>query len=190
MVTNINLVSQESENKSMLTGKSTLFVSITLVILSIIAYGAVNYLGKNYASKAASQETEIQAEKAKLSSPNYKALADFQERNVLIGKIVDDHSTYEGYFTELSKYILPDLRVTQISISEDDSSLSLSGITQNYETLSRGIILLQKFPGVSSVEFKNAGASKSNDESQGGLSFSLSAKINKSSLKASSSNVN
>ncbi|MDI6777603.1 MAG: PilN domain-containing protein [Patescibacteria group bacterium] len=175
MTANINLVSPENENKPAMSGKAMLFLSIGLVVLTLAVYGAISFMGKNYSDKKASLESDIQVEKAKMSSPNYAALADFQDRIYLLGKIVDDHAYWDKYLKELSKYVLPEIRFSELSGGEKEDVFSIKGIASNFETLSRGIMLLQKFPGISSVEFKGASEKTDVNGSQSGIEFELTA---------------
>lgn len=185
MATNINLVSPEGEKKSLLTGKAALFFSILLVVLVLGVYGAISYLGKNYTAEKNQIETEVQAEKAKMEGPAYAALADFQERIDLLDKIIDDHAYWDEYLKNLSKYVLPEVRFTEFTGGEKEDSVSVKGIAPNFEVLSRGIILLQEYPGVDAIEFKSANE-KTGADSQAGIEFELAMTMNKSALKSNS----
>lgn len=182
MVTNINLVSPENENKMPLSGRATLLFSAALVVLILGIYGAISYLEKKYVSEKNRLETEIQAEKAKMNSPGFAALADFQERLDLLGKIIGDHAYWDEYLKRLSKYILPEIRLTDFSSGEKADTITLKGVAPNFEALSRGIILLQKSPEVESIEFKSAGE-KTETEGQTGIDFELAVKANKDAFK-------
>lgn len=183
MVTNINLVSPENANKSMLTGKATLFLSLGLVVLVLAAYAAINFAGQRYLSQKSVLENEIQAEKAKMSGSNYAALADFQGRIDLLGKIVDDHVYWDLYLKELGKYVLPEIRFQNVSGNEKGDGITIRGIASNFEALSRGMILLEKFPGISSVEFKGASEKSGGEGGSPGVEFNLTAVVNGKYLK-------
>jgi len=187
MVTNINLVTPESEKKPLLTGKASLALSVGLVILMLGVYGALSYLKWKYSSEKQDTETQIQDEKNKMSGPNYAAVSDFQERLDVLSKVVDDHSYWDAFLKSFSKYILPEVRLTSVSWDEKKNAMEVKGIAPNFEVLSREIILLQKFSGAGSVEFKNAGEKAAGENSQGGISFELDVKIEKNILNGKSS---
>lgn len=178
MVTNINLVSPDSGSKSIFSGKATLVLSISLVFLVLVAYGAIYIVTKNYSSKRAAFESEIQLENAKMMSPEYASMADFQEKATLLGKIVDDHAYWDNYLKELSKFVLPEIRFSKIMGNEKGNDLAIKGIATNFDSLSKGMILLQRFPGISSIEFKRAAEKSGSDGSQSGIEFDLTAAVN------------
>lgn len=177
MVTNINLVSPESEKKPILTGKASLTLAVIFLVIALAVYGAVSYLSGRYLAEKQDLEAQIQNEKSKLSGPNYTTVTDFQERVTLLGKILGNHYYWNDYLKSLSKYVLPEVRLSKFDGDNEKNSASIRGVAPNYDVLARELILLQKFPGVSSVEFQSA------SEDQSGVQFNLNVVLNKEALK-------
>jgi Tfp pilus assembly protein PilN len=183
MVTNINLVSPEVDNKSKLSGKSALVLSISLVVIVALAYGAVVYLKSSYDKQNKALGKSIEDEKKKLTGDSYSELFDFQERLVLLDKIVTDHSYWDLFLKDFSRYVIPEVTLTRLSYIEKGDALKLVGFATNYESLSRELILLRDYPGAKSVEFKNTSEESGNDASQGGVSLNVDIQLDKSVLK-------
>lgn len=181
MVTNINLVSSESEKKASLTGKTTLILSALLLLLTIGIFAAVSFLSNYYLREKEQVESQIQTESAKISGPEYAEMADFQERLNLVDKILGDHIYFDSCLKNFSKYILPEVRLTEFNWKGEGNEIAVSGITTNFDTLSRELILLKNSPIIQSVEFKNAMESLS-AEGQSEITFGLTAKMKKEAL--------
>lgn len=181
MVSNINLVSSEGEKKAGFSGKASLVTSVALLALVILGYTGLKILSSSYAKEKGAVETQIQSEKAKMSGPEYAELADFQERLVLLEQIIGDHSAYDSYLKNFSKYVMPGVRVSNLDWKNGGGELSISGIAANFDTLSRQLILFKNSPIIQSVEFKNA--AESLNEGSSGVKFTMTLKINKESLK-------
>src|SRR4030042_4448625 len=178
MTTSINLVSPENEDKRKFTGKTALFISVGLVIVILGAYGVISIFGRKYSSEQKNLEAQIQDEKTKISGPAYASVADFQERLNLLEKIIADHPYWSDYVKDFSRYLLPDVRLSSFSGSLGEGKISIKGVAPSYEALSRQIILLQKFPGAKSVEFKDSSAAD-----QGGIDFGLEITVNGEAFK-------
>lgn len=177
MVTNINLVSPESEKKTTLTGKTSLTLAVGLLATTLAVYGAMVYLSGRYSAEKQDLESQIQNGKSELGGPNYANVADFQGRIVLLGKVLENHYYWNDYLKSLSKYVLPEVRLSKFNADSEKKSVDISGIAPNYDVLARELILLQRFPGASSVEFRGA------SESEKGIQFNLSIALNKEALK-------
>ncbi|MFA5926318.1 MAG: PilN domain-containing protein [Parcubacteria group bacterium] len=183
MVTNINLVAPESENKSPLTGKSALTFSILLIVVVFLAYGAILYFGNSYSKQNSEVQRSITQEKAKMAGQTYSDLYDFQERLILLDKVTNDHAYWDRFFRDFSRYFIPEVRLTDFSFDEKEGILDVKGIAANFEMLSREVILLKSYPGSESVEFKNSSEKTSGENGQGGVEFDVTVKLNDSVLK-------
>lgn len=183
MVTNINLAAPEAENKTPFTGKSTLALSIALVLLTLLVFGAVSYLKSRYSAQVRQTESDITKEKSKMSGTTYSDLFDFQERLTLLDGVLGSHGYWDSFLKNFSQYIIPDVRLTSLSFDEKDKMLNLKGVTSNFEVLSRQIILLKSYPGADSMEFKNASESMDSGGGQSGVNFELNIKTNPSVFK-------
>lgn len=181
MVTNINLVSPESGKKVSLTGKTTLILSVLLLLLTIGIYVAVRFLSNYYLREKNQVENQIQEESAKISGLEYAELADFQERLNLAENILGDHAYFDSYLKNFSKYVLSDVRLTSLDWKDRGGEVAILGMAANFDALSRELILLKNSPMIQSVEFKNATESSST-EGQSGVKFDLTAKIKKEAL--------
>lgn len=178
MVTNINLVSPEGEEKRKFSGKLALFISVGLVVVILVAYGAISIFNRKFSSEQKNLDIQIQDEKTRISGTTYASIADFQERLNLLEKIIADHPYWNDYVKNFSRYLLPDVRLSSFSGSLGEGKISIKGVAPSYEVLSRQIILLQKFPGAKSVEFKN-----SSGATQGGIDFGLEITVNEEAFK-------
>jgi Tfp pilus assembly protein PilN len=183
MVTNINLAAPETEKKTMLTGKSTLTLSIFLVLLTLLVFGTVSYFKSRYSAQVARTESDIAQEKSKISGTTYSDLFDFQGRLTLLNGVLGNHSYWDNFLRNFSQYVIPDVRLTNLSFSEKDTTLNIKGIASNFEVLSREIILLKSYPGADSVEFKSATENTTSGGGQGGVGFELNIKTNPSVFK-------
>jgi Tfp pilus assembly protein PilN len=187
MVTNINLSSPENEKKPALTGKSTLVISVFLLAVAIVAYGALVFLKSKYTKDTAQTKIAIEQEKQLLSGSNYAEAADFQERLNLLDGIISERFSWSKFLSELSKYVLPEVKFTSFSPKED--SLPISGIAPNYEVVAREINLLKKLSGVESVELKDVSEAVAKEGEQAGILFSANIRLNKKEfMKNNSSN--
>jgi Tfp pilus assembly protein PilN len=181
MVTNINLAAPEGEKKTLLTGKTSLVLSVVLLLITVGAYVGVIFLSGYYLGKKNQIENQVQTEKARISGPEYAEVSDFQERLNLLDKVLEDHVYFDNYVKSFSKYILPETRLSSFEWKGDTSEITIAGTTTNFDTLSKELILLKNSPIVQSVEFKSATESKS-AEGQSGVTFGLTAKIKKEEL--------
>lgn len=181
MVTNINLAAPESKKKINLSGKTSLVLSVLLLVIAIGIYAAIRFFSNRYINQGKQIESQVQAEKANISGPEFTEMADFQERLNLIDKILGDHIYFDSYIKNFSKYILPEVRLTKFDWKDRENKIAISGTTTNFDTLSRELILLKNSPIVQSVEFGGA-TELSGAEGQSGVAFSLSAKIKKEAL--------
>ena len=186
MVSNINLVAPESEKKPLLTGKASLALSVSLIILALGVYGVASYLKCRYLSEKQNVEAQIQDEKSKMSGSNYAAVSDFQERMDILDKVIGDHTYWDAFLKDFSKYVLPEVRLTSLSWNENKNAMEVKGIAPNFDVLSREIILLQKFSGAGSVEFKSASEKAAGEDTQGGINFILSVKVDENTLSKGS----
>lgn len=183
MVTNINLVSPESVNKSSLTGRSSFLLSIILIVIVASAYGVILYFTRSYTDQNKDLEKSIETEKKKLSGDNYTALFDFQDRLVMLDKIIADHTYWDVFLREFSRYVIPEVTLTKLHYNEKEGILEATGIATNYESLSRELMLLRDYPGTVSVDFKNSKEETANSKSPGGISLDVEIKLDKSVLK-------
>ena len=183
MVTNINLAAPEVKSKTLLTGKSTLTLSIALVLLTLLVFGAVLYFKNSYGAQAGQTESDMKKEKSKMSGTTYSDLFDFQKRLILLDGVLGSHSYWDSFLRNFSQYVIPDVRLTSLSFDEKEKTLNLKGIASNFEVLSREIILLKSYPGADSVEFKNATEGTTSGGGQSGVNFELNIKTNQSVFK-------
>ncbi|MDD5489557.1 MAG: PilN domain-containing protein [Candidatus Moranbacteria bacterium] len=181
MVTNINLAAPERQNKINLSGKASLVLSVLLLVVVVGVYAVIVFISSRTLNQEKQIESQIQAESAKISGPEFAEMADFQDRLSLIDKILGDHIYFDGYVKNFSKYILPEVRLTSLGWKDDGSEISVSGTAPNFDALSRELILLKNSPIVQSVEFNSATEAKG-QEGQSGVTFSLMAKIKKEAL--------
>ncbi len=181
MVTNINLVAPESEKKTVLSGKTSLVLSVLILFSAIAAYAVVSVLSGSYLKQKNQVENLIKTENEKISGSKYADMADFQERLNLVGEILDDHLYLNSYVKNFSKYVLPEVHLLSFSSKSSGEEISLSGIAPNFDAVSREIILLKNSPIVQSVEF-NSATETSGTEGQSVVSFGLTVKIKKDSL--------
>lgn len=181
MTTNINLATPENETKKILSGKTSLILSLLLLFVAIGIYAGVSFLSSRYLSKNSQVESQINVENAKISGPEYAEITDFQERLDLIGKILGDHVYFENYIKNFSKYVLPETRLTLFDWKSGKNEINLSGVTANFDALSKELILLKNSPLIQSVEFKSASES-SGSEGQSGITFELAASAKKETL--------
>lgn len=183
MVTNINLVAPDSGNKSPFTGKSALLLSISLLVIVAVAYGVISYFKSSYVAQNKDLEKSVESEKKKLTGDSYLDLFDFQERLVLLDKIVADHSYWDDFLKDFSRYIIPEVTLTKLTYNEKNGVLSLVGNATNYENLSRELILLRDYPGAKSVDFKNSSEETATSNRQGGISLNVEITLDKSVLR-------
>jgi hypothetical protein len=183
MVTNINLVASETENKPPLSGKSALVLSILLVAIVALAYGAIFFLESSYAAQNKELQKSIEGEKKKLTGDNYSDLFDFQERLVLLDKIVADHSYWDSLLRDFSRYVIPEVNLTKLTHNEKEGILSIIGYATNYESLSRELILLRSYPGAKSINFNNSSEESATSNKQGGVYFKVEITLDKSVLR-------
>jgi hypothetical protein len=183
MVTNINLVAPETGNKPAISGKSALMLSILLVFIVSLAYGAFFYFKNSYAAQNKELQKSIEGEKKKLNGDNYFNLFDFQERLVMLDKIVADHSYWDSFLKDFSRYIIPEVTLTKITYNEKEGILTITGYATNYESLSRELILLRSYPGAKSIDFRNSSEESETSKSPGGVSLKVEMTLDKSVLR-------
>jgi Tfp pilus assembly protein PilN len=171
MVTNINLVAPESERKISLTGKTSLVLSVSLVVLIVLAYFGLSIASKQYAAKKNEITLQVQQEKARIQGSEYAEIADFQQRLDLLDKIITEHPYADSFLRNFSKYILPEVKLSSFDWKSDGAKVSIKGTAPNFDVLSRQMILLKSAPFVQSVEFKNATESSGSEGAQAGVSF-------------------
>jgi len=182
MVTNINLSSPESERKITLTGKSTLIVSVFLLVAAIVAYGILTFLKDKYTKEKEQISTEIEQKKEDLRVSSYVDLADFQDRINLLDGVITNRFSWSMFIKDFSMHVLPEVKLS--SFSPEGSKLPIKGLAPNYETVFREMNLLKKFSGAELVELKSISEVEiiEGDQSQSGISFNVDMTINKKYL--------
>ncbi len=183
MVTNINLAAPDAGRKPSLTGKSTLVVAISLLAIVAAIYGGILYLKDNYSNQNKEIKSEIEREKSKMAGTDYMDLFDFQERLTLLSGVIDDHSSFDIFLKDFSRYFIPEVYLVNLSFDNEKGTLELDGSASSLEALSREMMLLKSYPGTESLEFKSSTEKAASEESPGGVDFKLSLQINKSVLK-------
>lgn len=179
MVTNINLVSPEEKDKPKLSGGVSLALSISLLVITVGVYFALGQISNAYQREKSNLENQIQEEKAKISGPNFSDVTDFQGKLNLLEKIIAEHVYLEDFLKNLSKFVLPEVRFTELQWDYSGDNLSIKGIAPNFDSLSREIILLKSCPFIKSIEFKNAVQSVAMGTGQAGVQFEVKAGIKK-----------
>jgi len=176
MITNINLAAPESKKKTILSGRLSLILSGVILALAIGSYGAIIFLANYYSNQKRQVDNQIQIKNAKISGAEFVEQTDFQERLNLLDKILRDHFSFDGYLKNFSKYVLPEVHLTSLSWENSENKVTVLGIADNFDVLSRQLVLLKNSPIVQSLEFKNA-AQSSSAENQKGVTFGLSVKL-------------
>lgn len=177
MVTNINLVSPETEKKTRLTGKTSLVISLSLLALVVVIFFGLVIAKNSYTNEKNDLTKSIQQEKNKVAGPAYAEISDFQEKLMLLNGIIGDHVYVESYLRSFSHYILPEVHLTDFSWSGSDQTLKISGLAPNFDSLSKEVILLKTYAGIDSLELDSAGESQTSGQS--GVQFKISAKLNR-----------
>jgi Tfp pilus assembly protein PilN len=173
MVTNINLVGPETEKKPILTGKTTLVLSVLLVAVATVVCGFFYYLKTKYTAENQKTLLEIKQKNDSIVKSNYVDLADFQERIDLLDKIITDHPYWDSFLADLSQFVLPEAKLTYLSNKGGKGALEIKGTAPNFDVVSRELILLKQFPGADSVELKRVSEATSADVSQTGMIFEI-----------------
>jgi hypothetical protein len=177
MVTNINLSSPESEKKPSLTGKSTLIISVSLLVVAIVAYGTLVFLKDKYTKETEQIKSAIEQEKKELIGSDYADVSDFQERINLLDGIISNRFSWSRFIPEFSRYVLPEVKLS--SFSPIEGNLPISGTASSYDAVFREINLLKKLSGVESVELKDVSEAVAIEGMQAGISFNANLKLNK-----------
>lgn len=186
MSTNINLVSPEDEKKIHLSGKPILAVSGLILIVVFAVLGAVTFLKNKYLADGTEVSAQITQQQSLLNGGKYAEVADFQSRLSLIEKIIEDHTYWDSFLKEMSKYVIPDTKLTSFSGEVDSEKIvvvDIEGTATNLDTASRELILLKNFPDATSMEFKKVGSEEAQAEGQNGISFDASLKIEKQAFQ-------
>lgn len=182
MVTNINLVAPDAEIKTKASGKSTLILSIGLVVLAVILYMGLSAAAASYKNNQTGIEQQIQQTKTMLAGGDYAGVVDFQERLNILSQAMEDHTNFDAYLREISKYVLPSVRLTSLKWSENDRQITIAGTAPNFDALSQAMILLKKCPIFSSLEFKSASESALSATTQPGIDFQVEALVKPDTL--------
>lgn len=177
MVSNINLAGTEFEKKPSLSGKSSLVISVALLVLAVVIYAFLSIYNNSLSSRKNNLESQIQQEKMKTQGPAYVKLADFQERLMLIKKIIGGYSYPEPYLRNFSQFVSPEVHLTSFSWKNDGQTMTISGIAPNFDSLSKEVILLKTDPEIDSLEFKQANEAAGAANSIPGVQFGIDAKL-------------
>jgi Tfp pilus assembly protein PilN len=178
MVTNINFTTPEDKEKIGFSGKISLILSGLLLVLALGIYAVISLFSASYAKQEKETESQIQSENAKIAGAEFTESADFQQRLNLLDKVLEDHFSFDSQLKNFSKYILPEVRLTDFSWEEGENKIVFSGTAPNFDVLSRQLILLKNAPIVQSVEFKKTDQSASTEEQKGMLvSFGISVRL-------------
>lgn len=186
MVTNINLSSPEAAEKKSFTGKSTLILSVLLVLVVFAVFLALVFTKNRYVSQEKNVLAEISREQSKVNGTEFSEMLDFQSRLNLLDRAVADHPYWDNLLVKMGSYVIPEVRFEKFSAninSDGAASVEISGLAANLDALSRELILLKDFPGLDSLEFKNAGNSPQTEGQTGGIFFEANLKINKSAFQ-------
>ncbi len=167
MVTKINLSSGEVEKKKTFSGKTALILSGVLLILVGTVYGALVLAKNKYNSDGKQIMDELSAEKAKMGSPEYAGVVDFQERLSLLDQIIDDHIYWEIFLKKLSMYVVSGAYLKNVSGGGEGGEIKVSGAAVDFETVAKELMLLKTFPNASAVKVESVGEGSDSGEEEG-----------------------
>jgi hypothetical protein len=186
MASNIDLASPEMAEKKSISGKSALVFSVFLLVIVFAIFLVLTFLKSKYSADDKAISDQISQEQSKISGATFADIFDFQARLDSAGKIIDDHAYWDSTAKRMSSYVIPEVKLTSFSGKKDSTgsgTIEISGIASNLDALSRELILLKDFPGLDSLEFKNAGESQGQADQPGGIKFDASLKMNKSAFQ-------
>ncbi len=159
-----------------------LVLSAVLLIVAFSVLGGLIFLNNKYNRQGMQTDQEIAQEQNKMRNESYAELINFQEGLNLLDKAVDDHVYWDKLLLSISPYVIPEVHLESFSgkINPGGSALiEISGVAVNLEALSRELILLKNFPGLDSLELKEAGASAG----QSGVQFNAELKISQKAFE-------
>lgn len=132
------------------------YIFIVLAIISIISSAVLFLLCEN--SKAA--VVELQAE---IDSKNTKEIQELEQKVKLTKKRVDDfgdiiekHRINSQFFKELEETTHPLFFFSDIELGIDAGKVSLSGITNDFESLGQQILILEEKEFIKNVQLVSA----------------------------------
>ena len=160
----------------------SLILSLVLLILVAGTYFLIRVLGSNYSQKQMELSSEILLEKEKIAGPEYEALADFQQRIYSLDKIIDDHIVFDSYLRSFSKYVLPEVRLSNFGWNREGDIVNITGTAPNFDVLSKELTLLRNCPFVQSLSFKNASETLGTESGTVGVNFNLTLTLDKNLL--------
>lgn len=149
------------------------FVSIVMIVGTIIASGGV-YLYKSYLSQQKiSAENSLVASKARFEPNTIKLLEVFDKRMSVSKQLLSTHTVMTPFFDTLASLTVPSIQYTKFSIEtgEKSTSVTMSGIARDYQYIALQAQTFNSSPG---LYFKNVVFSDLAKDKKGGVTFKVS----------------
>ena len=131
------------------------YFSLALFLVAGASYFVLDYFVANSSDELAAVETDIRQASSEEEEAQEKEVLKKQELIKNFSKLLAEHRFVSSFFTDLELWCHPRVWFSQIGLSVNDSSVSLSGQTDNFQTLGQQMIVLKNNQLVKNIDLSN-----------------------------------
>lgn len=169
---NINLATNSAAaDKKIISYNAGLMTALGILIVLIVGYVAIVFIGKSTQAKTAEAESQYGIEHQKLITGN-KDIVDFQNRLVVAKDLVPQESVGYSSLPAVEKAMLPGIFLKNFNYDQAQRTLSVDGVTDNFDMLAKQILSFKESEYFSAV---TTGATSI--DTGGKVNFTLKLKI-------------
>ena len=153
-MSNLNLTTGGAEVEKRRGGSlgTATVIPILILILVLVAYGAIIYLGTRVDAEKQTVTAQYENEYAKFLAGNAGAVLDYGQRSVLAGKLADENQLTSEIFQEVEKAVLPSVYLDSFEVDREKNTVILTCVGGNFNTVAKQIMSFKQSEYFSSVE--------------------------------------
>ena len=158
---NINLATEDITKKNPNAMGTGLIVSIVILILVFVLYGALLITNRVLSSKIEGVKGEYDIEYNKFLAGNGNEIIDFKNRSDAAEKIIAENKSMADVLSQVEKSMLPAVYLTSFKYDKSKQTISLNCIGDSFQTVAKQILSFKQnnyfsgvIPGRSSISGK------------------------------------
>lgn len=146
--------------------KYALYGSVALLLIALISYGVLYYLGGKAESKLSSLEKEMEQQMTGQRKQLEEKVEQAQQKIERASLVIESHRSIYNFLEILGANAHPEVRYTRLNLRPDYNQVELRGITETFTTLDQQIDELRNHELIEQVKIN-----KSSIESRGRVGF-------------------
>jgi len=135
-------------------------LSLILLVILVLSYFALGYFQKKSAVALKNIENIISQEETSEVGALKKKVFGYQEKIEAVSSLLASHQTSRNFFTRLEDLTLPEVFFSELDLDVGQSRASLSGKTENFESLSQQLSIFRNGEFVKEVNLRKISIGK------------------------------